>query len=498
MPVEALTYLALAVLLIAQLGNVVGRRRLAIGRYLAVAACLATALQLLLAGYRWQMLPAYGMAGAILFASFVPLADTQRSAAWRLLVRSLAVIGLLPVALSLLLTWSFPQFTLPAPTGGYGIGSDEYVAVDHSRVETYGDGGGPRELMIRVWYPASAGKSSSPPVSYFRYPEIRSRAVTDSNPLPPFTFLHLGDIPTHTYWRAAPADGAFPVIVYTPGLGGGWAAMNTILVEDLVSRGYVVVGIDHTHLGSAAIFPDGRVIGFDEETRSMMNQPPSEAARSVMQEMMAAESWQGQLEGFKRLMALMPERGVALVRQALKVQQEDQAFVIRHLASLRDAHDWTSTLDLERVGVMGISLGGVATHATCANTALCRAGVSLDGFDLAQLDYPLLPVPFLFLAREANELFNVSLETAASDAYAVRIGDTQHFNFFDFSVMSPLYQKLGVLGRIDGVLMMQILRDSVGAFFDAHLKAAHAGPMTEPGPYPNAKVWFEHRSGVRR
>jgi predicted dienelactone hydrolase len=45
-----------------------------------------------------------------------------------------------------------------------------------------------------------------------------------------------------------------PVVLYSPGLGGNRDS-STVLVEQLVSRGYVVVTIDHTHDASQVEFP---------------------------------------------------------------------------------------------------------------------------------------------------------------------------------------------------------------------------------------------------
>jgi hypothetical protein len=51
--------------------------------------------------------------------------------------------------------------------------------------------------------------------------------------------------------------GGRPLALYSPGLGGNRDS-STVLVEQLVSRGYVVATIDHTHDASQVEFPDGR------------------------------------------------------------------------------------------------------------------------------------------------------------------------------------------------------------------------------------------------
>jgi hypothetical protein len=52
--------------------------------------------------------------------------------------------------------------------------------------------------------------------------------------------------------------GGRPLVLYSPGFGSSRDG-NSVLVEHLVSRGYVVATIDHTYDGGKVEFPDGRV-----------------------------------------------------------------------------------------------------------------------------------------------------------------------------------------------------------------------------------------------
>jgi platelet-activating factor acetylhydrolase isoform II len=52
----------------------------------------------------------------------------------------------------------------------------------------------------------------------------------------------------------------YPVLIYLEGLGG-FRQMNTFLVEELVSHGYVVVAIDQPYTATDVVFPDGRRAG---------------------------------------------------------------------------------------------------------------------------------------------------------------------------------------------------------------------------------------------
>jgi alpha-beta hydrolase superfamily lysophospholipase len=60
---------------------------------------------------------------------------------------------------------------------------------------------------------------------------------------------------------AAVADGGgrFRVVVFSPGLGGV-RTQRTAWAEELASRGYVVVALDHPYDSAAVVLADGRTI----------------------------------------------------------------------------------------------------------------------------------------------------------------------------------------------------------------------------------------------
>jgi predicted dienelactone hydrolase len=89
-----------------------------------------------------------------------------------------------------------------------------------------------RSLPVRVWYPARAARGAAP-VSYPH--TLRRPGVADIELLTPGI----------AFADAAPVDGMrFPLIVVSHGYGG-WSASMSYLTENLASKGYVVVAIDH-------------------------------------------------------------------------------------------------------------------------------------------------------------------------------------------------------------------------------------------------------------
>ena len=120
-------------------------------------------------GFRWQMIPAYVGFGVLLLAS---LKKSETRPVWR-------ALGALPlfslISASAVLTHELPVFSLPEPSGPYGVGTFEYSITDDSRKERYAPTRN-RELYVEVWYPAE--KSASGGFPFARSFRSSTRATT--------------------------------------------------------------------------------------------------------------------------------------------------------------------------------------------------------------------------------------------------------------------------------------------------------------------------------
>jgi hypothetical protein len=220
-----------------------------------------------------------------------------------------------------------------------------------------------------------------------------------------------------------------------------------------------------------------------------MNQPPPQYVRDVQSKFRSSKDWREQVELYAEAMTFMPE-ALNYVTKALSVQVADQQFVISYLERLQreKASPLAAHLDLTRVGIIGMSLGGSAALESCSTDIRCKAGVNLDGFHPRHIDLALQSTPFLFVNREDNLLYNTNFQSSKSPAYSALISGVTHFNFFDFAIMSPLYKRLGVLGPIDGVRGLNIIEAHVLAFFDEHLRdKPDANLAAVASKYPEVK-----------
>lgn len=153
-----------------------------------------------------------------------------------------------------------------------------------------------------------------------------------------------------------------------------------MLVEELASRGYVVVTIDHTYESPAVQFPDGSVKGNEPVVTAF-----AQAARD----------------------GTVP----ALLEKILRVRVADTTFVLDRLDALPGG--LSRVVDTARVGMFGQSAGGITAAQGMYEDRRIKAGIDLDGtleFNQEPNGTNLMPVavhgldrPFLLMGREGSD-----------------------------------------------------------------------------------------------
>src|SRR5215471_534522 len=115
-----------------------------------LAAVIALA-QLVLEGFRWQMLPAYIVIGFLVFFQTGLRVYNERTSFY-------AGLGALAVWLAaVVLSAALPVFEFPTPTGPFQVGTEvRHLTDPHRREMLSGNPNDPRELMVQIWYPVDA------------------------------------------------------------------------------------------------------------------------------------------------------------------------------------------------------------------------------------------------------------------------------------------------------------------------------------------------------
>ncbi|GAA3107158.1 alpha/beta hydrolase family protein [Streptosporangium carneum] len=349
--------------------------------------------------------------------------------------------------------------SLPAPTGGHPIGTVALHLVDRTRPDPLVRSKPHRELMVSLWYPAK--KAPNLPLA----PQMSRRAAADwdKRSAPP-----MGVKPGTVDWAAtptharvgAPVDrraGGLPVVVFSSG-DGGPRTLGTVLVEELASRGYLVVSVDHTYEADQVEFPGGRV----ERAVPL----PKKLTEDVVARLLDKHS---------------------------KARLADMRFVLDQLAGLSRGRnpDAESTplpaglpgsADLTRVGMLGQSMGGSVAAQLLHDDSRVDAGVNLDGGYVGPVARTGVAKPFLQMASESHTRRTEPTWKSFWDASTgwkreLRLIGARHGSFTDLQALLP--QLTGELksplaaefvGTIDPTRSISAQRAYVTAFFDRHLR----------------------------
>lgn len=408
--------------------------------------------QLAIDGYRWQMVPIYVLAGIIALATWWEFIGPSQGAPapfrGRGAGRALGgLVGVAAIALPLVL----PVPRLPTPAGTFEVGTFSLHMVDASRTETLGDRpGGPRELMVQVFYPAEPAADAETGPWIEDLPAVGA-ALADYLDVPSFSFDHLALTDTHTYPDAPVSDAvaALPVVVYSHGWQG-FRTVNFNQAETLASEGYVVVTIDHTYASAMTVFPGGREAPVD------LNALPEEDSVGTTAFLAAGAS-------------------------LIETMADDLDFVVDELDDINRGERSTplaQRLDLNRLGLFGHSLGGGAVVTFCATDFRCKAGIGFDPWvepvnpDIIEQG---LRIPFAFVRSEEwskednDDVLRTLFDNGRGNQYWQAISGTDHRDFVFSPLMSPVGGLIGIQGSIDSARLIDIIDAELVGFFGQHL-----------------------------
>jgi predicted dienelactone hydrolase len=431
---------------------------------------VALSFHLVLEGAHWQMAPAY--LGVIVFAGLFFL---------RKPTGSMRTVGACIIIFLVLLTSSLsaiiPMFRLPRPTGSYAIGTQVMYMVDQNRNEDAAPGlGRKRELMVQIWYPAGASRNP--------YAPYRRRQETD------LRSSYQSVLPTHSRWNApiSPGGGAFPVLLYNP-TWNGRRTMNTYLVEDLVSHGFVVVGIDHTYNSDPVVFPDGRVVH-----------------ATVVKEMDFTNN--------------SPQTVEAAAQKEQIKETADDIFVLDRLEAMNDdpKSGFHGRLDTDNSGAFGHSFGGSVSAQAAYRDPRIHAALDLDGSLFGQVQRQGLQKPFMFIEEDTYgppppSLDLSRLDNAArvdivldqndesmfekSDGIRIHLHGSTHFSYTDRALFSPIQSLSNAGGKIAPRREFFIIRSYALAFFEETLEGK-TSPLLDSGTSPFPEASFERSPSATR
>ncbi|GIF32772.1 collagen alpha-5(VI) chain [Actinoplanes utahensis] len=351
-----------------------------------------------------------------------------------------------------------PEF--PQPSGPSAVGTTVLEWTDPDRDEPATPGTADRRtVVVQLWYPAAAG---GPPAQYLGRTrrEADTVAAGTAGYLGAPAFLLDGPVRAHSHavFEAAPAAGRFPVVLFSPGLGGP-RTQNTAWAEDLASRGYVVAAVDHPYDAAAVVLADGRTV----RTRVSSAGDPGEDARR-------RAGW-------------------------VSVRAADLRFVLTQLGRLdsgRLAGPFTGRLDTTRAAATGHSVGGAAAMRAAEQDTRFTAVVNLDGGpepDQGPLRRPVLAVTHEIADRADTEyLTRLSsvLDRGTATGYRLTVPGSAHLTFTDAPLyLPPVPALVGSLGRAGSV---RTTTETCAAFLDSTLRGRAADLPAALSRYGDLRV----------
>ena len=343
----------------------------------------------------------------------------------------------------------FHPILFAKPMGKYAIGTVSYWVTDPDREEIFiTDKHQARQIPIQVWYPAE--KTSH--TDYAPYiPEATkvSEAISELLHIPK-ALLYPLQFKRSNALEKAPVNkkkSQYPVLLYLTGLYGH-RCINTFQIQELVSQGYIVVGIDCPMAVALATFSDGS---------TLQSQP-----RSVMDPMLD--------ESLTEENPLLSYHGKTFEGGLIAYFAKDVSCVIDFLTILNanDPHHLLATkLDMDRLGAFGVSLGGVIVSEASWKDRRIKASLIMESPIPKKIAQTGLPIPIMVITRPAEAMrterkksggwtesdIEQHLSTMRAlfentvESEFVQLPDMFHVDFTDVPLWVPFPHLLGFSGK---------------------------------------------------
>lgn len=393
------------------------------------------------------------------------------------------------------------RLSLPAPQGRYPVGTVSLHLIDRSRRNPFAVSPPHRELMVSIWYPAR-DVAGYPPAPYM----LPGAAALFG--APGGQAQQLFKVPTgKVNWTAIRTSGhegapvarqgrPFPVVLFAPDVLDP-RALDTTLVQDLASRGYVVATMDATYETSGVEFPGGRVVS--SQLPQLLKRTPSARLQQTL---------------------------LAWAKKDIVVRVADTRFVPNELAALNAGHNpgaehpalpqgLAGGLDLSRTGMFGESFGGMTAAQAMYEDHRIKAGADLDGSDVGAgprtNEGDIAPVlrhglnrPFMIMATPGSDINTVPAWKpfwARSTGWHLDLtlrGASGDHSYSDAAPLLPqLARQDGLpqsivtsdIGTIDPAKTVPAAEAYLAAFFGRWLRGAGSHLLDGPSPgYPEFAI----------
>lgn len=264
-------------------------------------------------------------------------------------------------------------YQYPPLTGPFEVGLTNVEVLDSRGVDVLAPAGGPRDLMVSVFYPTVPTNTSGPRICR-RSPVFAPQTAAYFETQLGLANGTVGRLYGNACWDVAPpgpgANGtaSYPVLLFSPDYRSS-RLFYAGIAELLSSYGYVVMTVDHPYSVGIVEYPDGRTA-----LQRNMRSPGevSDLLRSTRRDIDFVYSY---------------------FRNGTLPREETARVFVEGLRR---------TGDFDRAGVFGHSFGGDTAAAALLNNTAFKCGVNLDGPVFGPAAEAGLDRPFLLVGAETN------------------------------------------------------------------------------------------------
>ncbi|KAI2618929.1 hypothetical protein GGR54DRAFT_605106 [Hypoxylon sp. NC1633] len=348
---------------------------------------------------------------------------------------------------------------LPLPTGPFGVGVRKYAIEHYNDHDPWAPNKTSTAFLATIFYPTRL-KSQGTPKPYLN-PEtatfyeqgwgftpglLASLTSTVQQDAP---FLNPKELGKGEHLKGL---SSLPTILFGPAGAGPPVEGNTILISELASHGYAVVGIDHPFEQPFIKFPNGTGV------------------------------WGADID----------DDSDEFLEAAYETRLEDNAVFLNHYLS-KLANKSKLLLSTTHLGTIGYSLGGAGSFGSLHESDILISGLDLDGTLLGPLASNSSAAdekkPVFLLGNEGHLAASEGDYTWTSfplwqTGYQrmMLINGTTHLDFCDNTFWKTLDGSGPVAGSIDGHEQVRILNAYVKAFFDLTLLGRNSPILDGPSP----------------
>ena len=358
------------------------------------------------------------------------------------------------------------------PTGKYAVGTVTYCVTDPDREEIFiTDKHQARQIPIQVWYPAEK-TSQSDYAPYIPEATKVSEAISELLHIPKALLYPLQFKRSNALVKAPvnKEKAQYPVLLYLTGLYGH-RCISTFQIQELVSQGYIVIGIDCPIAVALATFPDG----------STLKSLPRTLIDPMLNESLTEEN------------PLLSYNGKTFEGGLIAYFAKDVSRVIDFLTALNTNdpnHLLYNKLNLDKLGAFGVSLGGVIVSEASWEDRRIKASLIMESPIPKKIAQTGLPIPTMVITRPAESMrterkksggwtekdieqhlstMRALFENTAESEF-VQIPDMFHVDFTDVPLWVPFAQLLGLSGRTPIEETHDKLNSLTLKFFEEYLR----------------------------